>query len=128
VAGIIHDITQLKAAEEALRESEEQLKRAQRLAQMGSDVRNLRNDEAEWSDESYRIFGVSRESFVPSTENFLAMVHPDDRATVLATREQIRQGICPEPFEYRIIQPDGTIRQIYRENELIPDETGKPCT
>src|SRR5216684_2425685 len=126
VAGVIHDITRLKAAEEALRESEEQLKRAQRLAQMGSDVRNLRTDEAEWSDESYRIFGVSRESFVPSTENFLRMVHPDDRATVLETREEIQQGICPASFEYRIIRPDGTMRQVYRENELIRDEAGTP--
>jgi len=125
-SAFVRDLTEQIAVIERLRNSEEQLKRAQRLGQMGSDVRNLQTDEAEWSDESYRIFGVSREIFVPSTENFLAMVHPDDQATVLATREQIQQGICPEPFEYRIIQPDGTIRQIYRENELIPDETGKP--
>jgi len=110
----------------ALRKSEEQLSRAQRLAQMGSDVRNLRTDEAEWSDETYRIFGVSRETYVTSTENLLKMVHPDDRAIVLATREQIKQGKCPEPFEYRIIRPDGTTRQIYRENELILGEDGTP--
>jgi PAS domain S-box-containing protein len=76
--------------------------------------------------ESYRIFGVSRETFVPSTENFLQLVHPDDRAIVLATRDQIRQGICPPAYEYRIIRPDGAVRQIYRENELIPDEAGEP--
>ena len=39
---------------QALSKSEEQLRRAQRLAQMGSDVRDLRTDETEWSDESYR--------------------------------------------------------------------------
>jgi PAS domain S-box-containing protein len=126
IAGVRIDITALKAAEQALSKSEEQLKRAQRLAHMGSDLRNLRTDEAEWSDETYRIFGVSRETYVPSTENFLRMLHPDDRPIVLATREQIRQGICPEPFEYRIIRPDGAVRQIYRENELIRDEAGNP--
>jgi signal transduction histidine kinase len=69
---------------------------------------------------------VSRETYIPSTANFLRMLHPDDRPTVLATREQIRQGICPEPFEYRIIRPDGTLRHIYRENELIRDGVGNP--
>ena len=126
IAGVRIDITALKAAEQALSKSEEQLKRAQRLAHMGSDLRNLRTDEAEWSDETYRIFGVSRETYIPSTENFLRMLHPDDRPTVLATRAQIRQGICPKPFEYRIIRPDGTMRQIYRENELIRDGAGNP--
>ena len=126
IVGVRIDVSGLKAAEQALSKSEEQLKRAQRLAHMGSDLRNLRTDEAEWSDETYRIFGVSRETYLPSTENFLRMLHPDDRATVLATRAQIKQGICPEPFEYRIIRPDGTVRQIYRENELIRDEAGNP--
>jgi PAS domain-containing protein len=88
IAGVRVDITALKAAEQALSKSEEQLKRAQRLAHMGSDLRNLSTDEAEWSDETYRIFGVSRETYVPSIENFLRMLHPDDRPTVFATREQ----------------------------------------
>jgi signal transduction histidine kinase len=54
------------------------------------------------------------------------MVHPDDRASVLATQEQIRLGICPEPFEYRIIRSDGTVRHIRRENELVRDGAGVP--
>jgi PAS domain S-box-containing protein len=126
VAGLRVDITALKTAEEALRGSEEQLNRAQRLAQMGSDTRDLHTDTAVWSDETYRIFGVSRETFVPSTENFLRMLHPDDRSKVLATRDQISQGITPAPFEYRITRPDGTVRHIYRENEIIKDDAGNP--
>jgi len=92
VAGLRIDITALKNAEEARRISEERLKQAQHLAHMGSDLRNLRTDEAEWSDESYRIFGVSRETYIPSTENFLRMLHPDDRGTVLATRSRSVRG------------------------------------
>lgn len=124
VAGVSIDITALKAAEEALRRSEqellsaqsrteeaivalrrseEQLNRAQKLAKMGSDTRNLQTDEAQWSDETYRIFGVSRGTFVPTTENFLAMLYPDDREKVLETRKQLAAGIVPAPFEYRII-------------------------
>ncbi len=91
----------LKRRAEELSRSQEHLARAQRIARMGSDLRNLRTDEAEWSDETYRIFGVTRESFVPWTANFLKMLHPDDLATVLATREKIKKAACPDPFEYR---------------------------
>jgi PAS domain S-box-containing protein len=138
VLAAIVDITERKHAEQnlfdaqhrtketlaALRKSEELLKHAQHLAHMGSDIRNLRTGETEWSDETFRIFGVSRETYIPSAESFLQLVHPDDRALVLATREQIGRGICPEPFEYRVVRPDGVIRQIHRENELIRDAAG----
>src|SRR5258708_802792 len=120
------DITDLKKAEAQLRETMELLERAQRLAQMGSDTRDLLTDSAEWSDESYRIFGVDKSTFVPTTGNFLALVLPEDRETVLSTREQIATGKCPEPFEYRIRRPDGRVRQIYRETELIHDASGTP--
>jgi PAS domain S-box-containing protein len=109
-----------------LRRSQEHLAHAQRIAHMGSDITNLRTDEAEWSDELYSIFGVTRETYVASTDNFLRMVHPDDRALVLAAREEIKKGICPDPFEYRIIRPDGSLRHIYRENEFLRNEAGNP--
>jgi PAS domain S-box-containing protein len=108
------------------RRSQEHLARAQQIAHMGSDIRNLRTDEAEWSDELYHIFGVSRETFVPSTENFLELLHPEDRAVILEARDKIKQGRCPEPFEYRVVRPDGALRHIYRETALIRDEVGNP--
>ena len=108
----------------ALSRSEQRLRQAQRLAQMGSDLRNLASDEAEWSDETYRILGVSRPAFTPTSENFLRLVHPDDRAALLGTRNQVRQGICPPPYEFRIVRPDGSIRHIYRQCELVHDGNG----
>jgi PAS domain S-box-containing protein len=108
----------------ALRNSEAMLKRAQRLAHVGSTLRNLRSGEGEWSDEAYRIFGVTRENWIPTTENFLAMIHPEDRAKVAATLDLSGQAVAP--IECRIIRPDGSIRVLYRDNEIIRDEAGDP--
>ncbi len=107
-----------RRVEQLARESEERLSCAQSLAHMGSICVNLQTEETVWSDEVYRIFGVSRETFVPSMDSYLQMIHPDDQATVRTIQEQVRQGINPQPMEYRIIQPDGTVRQLYRESEL----------
>ena len=75
------DITERKKAEEALRRSEENLKRAQAVAHIGSWYLDIPRDELLWSDETYRIFGVPPGT--PLTyEKFLALVHPDDRDLV----------------------------------------------
>ena len=131
--GTYRDVTEehkaaeeLKAVTDKLHRSQEFLSRAQHLARMGSDLRDLRSDVAEWSDTSYDIFGVDKASFVPSTENFLKLVHPEDRAIVARTRTEIAQGRNPEPFEYRIIRPDGTVRHIYREVAVEFDADRKP--
>ncbi len=120
------DVTEIKAAEARLRETMDILEHAQRLAHTGSDARDLTTDHAEWSDESYRIFGLDKNEFIPTTENFLSMVLPEDRRIILATRGQLAASVCPEPFEYRIRRPDGEVRHLYRETELIRDESGKP--
>jgi PAS domain S-box-containing protein len=125
IAGLRIDITAMKAAQAAVRESEERLNRAQRLARIGSDTRDLVTGKREWSDESYRIFGLDRTTFDPDVDDFLPYVHPDDRATIFSSRALIDRGVCPEPFEYRIQRPDGTQRQVRREFELVRDETGK---
>jgi len=116
----------LKALADKLRRSQKYLSQAQRLARMGSDFRDLRSDVAEWSDMSYEIFGIDKATFPPTTENFLKLVHPDDHATIARTRGEIAAGRNPEPFEYRITRPDGTIRHIARECAVEFDATGKP--
>jgi len=125
-ASLSQEITERRRSEQLARESEERLSHAQSLAHMGRISVNLQTGETDWSDEIYRILGVSRETFAPSPEDYLRLVHPDDRATVRAIQKQVRQGINQKPMEYRIIQPEGTVRQIYRESEVVRDADGDP--
>ncbi len=104
----------------------EQFERAQRLAQMGTDALDLRTGDREWSDETYRIYGASPAEFVPTFNNVLALMHPDDRQFVIRAREQMTKGIHPDPLEYRIIRPDGSTRLVHREWEILRNEAGEP--
>ncbi len=73
--------------------------RTQRIAHIGTVERDLAHQRVVWSDETYRIFGVSPESYTPSVENLLGFVHPEDRGRccdVLRLHRQEQARIEPQ--------------------------------
>ncbi|HUZ72198.1 MAG TPA: ATP-binding protein [Stellaceae bacterium] len=120
-----HAQEQLRRSTDDLRRSHENLARAQRIAKTGSVERDFHAERTEWSDETYRIFGVTRETFTPSPAAMLVMVHPDDRTRVAEALAKTREGVSVQ-LQYRIIRPDGSVRVLYREAEVIFDAAGKP--
>ena len=124
--GTGRDITEFKATERQLHQIQEDLNRAQRLARVGNDAWDLRTGEVTWSAGTYRIFGVDPDKFTPTLENFVNLVVPEDRPSLLARRKEILQGKSPAPCEFSVRRPDGEVRRIYSEGELVLDEEGKP--
>ena len=126
IAGTLGDAgRELIESDRHLRRSQQHLLRAQRVGGMGSFERDLKTDEVECTDETFRLFGVDPRTFAPTTQNFVDLVHPEDRDRVRAAAVSTRRGIKPEPIEYRILRPDGSVRMLRREGELTFDETGK---
>ncbi len=115
------DITDRKAAEEALRESQQDLNRAQAVAHTGSWRLNVRRDELLWSDETHRIFGIPQGT--PMTyEAFLATVLPEDRQYV---DQKWTAALRGEPYdiEHRIVV-DGKAKWVRERAELEFDKQG----
>jgi PAS domain S-box-containing protein len=109
---------------EAVRSSEEHLARAQRLTHTGSVEVDLKKGVTRRSREVSAIYGID-ESAAPTTQaEYLALIHPDDREAVSALLIDLDNGIERGPFEHRIVRPDGEVRDIYREHELIHDANG----
>lgn len=108
-------------AEAALRESREDLKRAQAVAQTGSWRLDVRRDELIWSDESYRIFGIAPGTAM-TYESFLACIHPEDREDVDSKWAAALRG---EPYdvEHRIIV-GGDVKWVRERAELEFDKEG----
>jgi PAS domain S-box-containing protein len=125
-AGYFHNISERKAMELALRESERNLIEAQRIARVGNWARDLSGNLLYASPECRRIYG--REAgLTPGTfDTFLELVHPDDRVRVRATFEgTVRTG---QPFlaDFGIFRPDGSERIIRARGEMVVDDTGTP--
>ena len=108
-------------AEERLAEREHRLAESQRVAGIGSWSLELPSFELTWSDEAYRVYGVTPESFVPSEEAFLELIHPDDRGTMEEWTRACLAGENPTVLEFRAIRPDGSIRIISGRGELQMD-------
>jgi len=125
-AGLHIDITKMKATEDQLRQSRDNLNRAQRLAKIGSFERDLRTEEVVCSDEHYRIFGWDRNAPPPPRQEFLALIHPDDRASYQASMKASDKGLPTPPQTYRVRCHDGSIKWIYAELDTIFDGEGNP--
>jgi PAS domain S-box-containing protein len=114
----------LKDGAASLQRSQDHLTRAQRVAAIGSFEVDLKTNQIESSDETYRIFGLSRESGRLTPDIIEASVIPEDREVAKKSFSDARAGIRGAMPEYRIRRPDGAVRTIYREIEPMLDASG----
>ncbi len=121
------DTTERKRAEEALRENESRLKRAQEIAHLGSWELDLLSNRLTWSDEVYRIFGLQPQEFAATYEAFLKAVHPDDRVSVDAAYSgSVREGRDTYEIEHRVVKkPTNEIRIVHERCEHMRDASGR---
>lgn len=118
----VRDITGRKRIEQALRDSQADLNRAQSVAQIGSWRLNIRRNALQWSDESYRIHGIPPGT--PLTyESFLDTVHPDDRAYVDRMWRAALRG-APYDIEHRLVV-NGAVKWVRERAELEFDARGE---
>lgn len=122
----IVDITERKRIEEALKARNYQsLKQAQAIAHIGTWEVNLQTDEVIWSDEFFKICGLESGRVEPSVELSFSMVHPDDREQAIIAFNQLQECGDSYDIEKRIVRPDGEIRWVISQGEMIVDVESK---
>jgi PAS domain S-box-containing protein len=113
VAGFVmnvRDITERKRAEKALQESEGRLSEAQKMAQLGHWIWDIRTGNVEWSEEIFNIFRLDPKEFTPHIDSILALSpwpedHKLDKELIRRAMEAHEKGT----YEQRFLRPDNSI-------------------
>jgi PAS domain S-box-containing protein len=127
---LVHDITEIRAAEEALRRSEHMLEQSEAIAHVGSWEGVLGDagpaaGSLRWSNETYRIFGHEPGTVEPSQALFFGAMHPEDRDGIRTTARAAYERAEPFEKEYRIVRPDGTERVLHSWTHFERDPDGR---
>jgi PAS domain S-box-containing protein len=107
-----------------LTNSNQLLAEAQRLAHIGSWEWDVQRNIISWSDEMYRICGVSKSGVELNYETYMNCIHPDDRDYVNGIVQHSFQHHEPFDVYHRIIRPDGVIRILHGQGESFADKKG----
>jgi PAS domain S-box-containing protein len=124
--GFLRDISEKKRAEEALRRSEAYLAQAQRLAHVGSWVWQVTGRKAAYlSEEWYRVYGFDPKVGMPTWEERLRRVHPEDRAKWQAAIDRAIYEKSDYDLEFRILPPDRAVRYIHSVGHPVFGSSGE---
>jgi two-component system, cell cycle sensor histidine kinase and response regulator CckA len=119
------DITELKRTEAALRHSEESLREAQRIANIGSWSVDFATNKLFWSEQMCKIFEIDSKDSSPSYSNFLDAVHPEDRETVIRINAYAVKALTPFEIVHRLKMKDGRVKYVQARGEVLYDSEGR---
>jgi PAS domain S-box-containing protein len=110
----------------ALRQNEEQLRLALGASRTGTWDWNLKTDKVTWDDYNHRLFGLNPGEFSGSYEDFLNLVHPEDRIAVAHTTTRAMEEGKELNMEFRVVWPDHSVHHLAARGKALYDTHGKP--
>ncbi|HEX3142607.1 MAG TPA: ABC transporter substrate binding protein, partial [Pyrinomonadaceae bacterium] len=120
------DATERKEAENALRESESRLQRAQQAARVATWEWNLATGESLWSEMLWHLLGLEPGDGEATVERFLEFIHPEDREQTWQVANEAIEHDKPYDHEFRILRNDGEVLWLASKGRVIRSSDGKP--
>jgi two-component system sensor histidine kinase UhpB len=102
-----------QSAEHRLKENQERLAEAQRIAKMGNWEIDLKNGLIYWCDEVYDIFGLKPNEIVPSLENFFSFFEPEKRKEIESKINNSKKSEEPFTYSAKITRNNGSVGYVY---------------
>ncbi len=120
------DISERKQIQESLRANAYLLSNALRISHMGTWEWNVVDNSEVWSEQQFRIYGLEPGSIHPSFEQFLGILHPEDREIVQQAVDLALAGGANYDLECRILWPNDEVRYIHTQGEVVRNDNGQP--
>jgi GAF domain-containing protein/CheY-like chemotaxis protein len=112
------DLIKRQRAEEALRQSEAELREVQRVAGIGSWQLEWATGAVTWSEEIYRLFGLDPILPAPTYQGLQTILTAESMARLDAAINETLQTTQPFALDLELIRPDRTRRWIASHGEL----------
>lgn len=120
------DIEERRQAEQARSRANDRLRLAMAAsASVGWDL-DVKSGRDVWFGDLDTIFGIPSDTYATSVEEFLRYVHSDDRRRVSEALADARQNRKLYAAEFRIMQPDGTVRWLAARGKFYYATNGEP--
>jgi PAS domain S-box-containing protein len=126
VFGVTIDVTEQRAAVDALRAAGERSLLAARGVGMGTWELDLRDGGAYWDEQMFLLRGLQPQSRPLPAKERMALVHPDDRPTVERALREALHTHRPATYEFRVRLPDGSYRWLASRSTTVLDQQGVP--
>jgi PAS domain S-box-containing protein len=126
VIGTVHDITERKKWEESLKSINERFVLATNAASMSVWEHDFITNMIQIDDNFNKIYGITQGNYQIEFNEFIKFIHPDDVDIIKTNIEEAIKSDKNMDFEFRIIRPDGNIRNISAYGKIVKDKTNKP--
>ncbi|MDD4929855.1 MAG: ATP-binding protein [Gallionella sp.] len=120
------EIDERRRVEDALRVNEERLKLATSAGHVGIWDWNVVKNVLTWDDSMYALYGIEKEDFGGAYDAWIRTLHPDDRQFTDGEIQAALRGEREYAPEFRILRPDGTLRNIKASAKTYHDPQGVP--
>ena len=87
---------------------------------------NIESGDLYWSEYASPMFGFATEEVNTRQENFIELVHPDDRQKVIDALNDCLENSTAYSMEHRCVWPDGTIKWLLEKGNVVRNEKGEP--
>lgn len=121
-----HDISLRKQAELHLQLSTERFQRSQIAAGIGTWDWDFESNDLFWSERIAPLFGYKEGEIETTYDNFLKVIHPEDKQAVIDAIQAAIETDEPYEIEHRVIWPDGSVHWLLERGAVYRDTDGKP--
>lgn len=126
MVGTFMDVTEMKEAEEKVKQSEKQLKEAQSIAKLGSWQADFKTGKILWSDEMYRIHELDPENANLEYDNIRRYIYHKDLPEMDALIKRLESTPGDAEMDYRIVTPSGRLKYLSLDLRIEFDNRKRP--